>query len=182
MYQHLLIATDGSELAQKAVTEGLALAKELKAAVTAVTVTEPLMSMYAGEGAIALPIEDLESAARASAEEILAGVSLASKQSGVQCVAMHVKGQFPAEGIVETAKAIKCDLIVMASHGRRGLAKLFLGSQATRVLSFEPDSRAHMQITWTATHVVPQPQWRSSQIRQSPLHRLDASYLLFLAK
>lgn len=138
MYQHLLIATDGSELAQKAVTEGLALAKELKAAVTAVTVTEPLMSMYAGEGAIALPIEDLESAARASAEEILAGVSLASKQSGVQCVAMHVKGQFPAEGIVETAKAIKCDLIVMASHGRRGLAKLFLGSQATRVLSLSP--------------------------------------------
>ena len=138
MYRHLLIATDGSELAQKAVVEGLALAKELKATVTAVTVTEPIMSMYAGEGAIALPIEDLEIAARTSAEEILAGVDLASKQRGVQCKTVHVKDQSPAEGIVETAQAIKCDLIVMASHGRRGLAKLFLGSQATRVLSLSP--------------------------------------------
>lgn len=135
MYRHLLIATDGSELAQKAVTQGLALAKELKATVTAVTVTEPLMSMYAGEGAIALPIEDLESAAKASAEAILARVSSAAKQSDVPCEIVHVKEQHPAEGIVETAQAIKCDLIVMASHGRRGLAKLFLGSQATRVLS-----------------------------------------------
>lgn len=138
MYRHLLIATDGSQLAQKAVTEGLALAKELKAAVTAVTVTEPHMSMYAGEGAIALPIADLESAAKASAEAILADVVSASKQSGVRCETVHVKEQFPAEGIVETAQAIKCDLIVMASHGRRGLAKLFLGSQATRVLSLSP--------------------------------------------
>lgn len=138
MYRHLLIATDGSQLAQKAVAQGLALAKELKATVTVVTVTEPLMSMFAGEGAIALPIEDYESAARASAEEILGRVSLASKQSGVPCETVHVKEQHPAEGIVETAQAIKCDLIVMASHGRRGLAKLFLGSQATRVLSLSP--------------------------------------------
>ena len=138
MYRHLLIATDGSELAQKAVVEGLALAKELEATVTAVTVTEPIMSMYAGEGAIALPIEDLEIAARTSAEEILAGVDLASQQRGVQCKTVHVKDQSPAEGIVEIARAIKCDLIVMASHGRRGLAKLFLGSQATRVLSLSP--------------------------------------------
>lgn len=138
MYRHLLIATDGSELAHKAVTEGLALAKVLKAAVTAVTVTEPLMSMFAGEAAIALPVDDYESAARASAEEILARVSLAAKRSGVPCETMHVKEQFPAEGIVETAQAIECDLIVMASHGRRGLAKLFLGSQATRVLSASP--------------------------------------------
>ena len=138
MYRHLLIATDGSELAQKAVGEGLALAKELKATVTAVTVTEPIMSMYAGEGAIALPIKDLETAAWTSAEEILAGVDLASKQCGVQCKTVHVKDQPPAEGIVETAREIKCDLIVMASHGRRGLAKLFLGSQATRVLSLSP--------------------------------------------
>ncbi len=138
MYRHLLIATDGSELAQKAVGEGLALAKELKATVTAVTVTEPIMSMYAGEGAIALPIDDLETEARTSAEEILAGVDSASQQFGVQCKTVHVKDQSPAEGIVETAQTMKCDLIVMASHGRRGLAKLFLGSQATRVLGLSP--------------------------------------------
>jgi nucleotide-binding universal stress UspA family protein len=138
MYRHLLIATDGSELAQKAVTEGLALAQELKATVTAVTVTEPLTSMFAADGMIALSIEDYNNAATASAEEILAGVSSAAKQSGVSCETVHVKEQFPAEGIVETARAIKCDLIVMASHGRRGLAKFLLGSQATKVLSSSP--------------------------------------------
>jgi nucleotide-binding universal stress UspA family protein len=138
MYRHLLIATDGSELAQMAVVEGLALAKELKATVTAVTVTEPIMSMYAGEGAIAFPVEEFETAVRTSAEEILAGVDTVSKQRGVQCKTVHVKDQYPAEGIVETAQAMKCDLIVMASHGRRGLAKLFLGSQATRVLGLSP--------------------------------------------
>ena len=67
---------------------------------------------------------------------------------------MHVKEQFPAEGIVETAQAIECDLIVMASHGRRGLAKLFLGSQATRVLSASP-ILSYMQITSTDTLFVP---------------------------
>lgn len=138
MYRHLLIATDGSELAEKAVAEGLALAKELKAAVTAVTVTEPVVSLFAGEAAIALPIEDYESAATTSAAAILARVSLASKTSGVPCETVHVKNHFPAEGIVETAQARKCDLIVMASHGRRGLAKLFLGSQAARVLGSSP--------------------------------------------
>jgi nucleotide-binding universal stress UspA family protein len=138
MYRHLLIATDGSELAEKAVAEGLALAKALKAAVTAVTVTEPLISLFAGEAAVALPAKDYESAATTSAAAILARVSLASKEIGVLCDTVHVKEHFPAEGIVETAQARKCDLIVMASHGRRGLAKLFLGSQGARVLSSSP--------------------------------------------
>jgi nucleotide-binding universal stress UspA family protein len=101
-------------------------------------VTEPIMSMYAGEGAIALPIEELETTVRTSAEEILAGVDSAAKHRGVLCKTVHVKDQSPAEGIVETAQAMECDLIVLASHGRRGLAKLFLGSQATRVLGLSP--------------------------------------------
>lgn len=138
MYRHLLIATDGSELAQKAVIEGLALAKELNATVTAVTVSEPLVSMFTAEAAIALPIEDYEGELRSGAQQILAHVHLTAKQSGVRCEAVHVKERFPAEGIVETARAKNCDLIVMASHGRRGLAKLFLGSQATRVLGLSP--------------------------------------------
>lgn len=138
MYTHLLIATDGSSLADAAVAQGLALAKALKAKVTAVTVTEPLPSILVGEATSAYPVEHYVSAARANAREVLARVTAAASGQGVSCDTVHVEDHFPAEGIIETAQARKCDLIVMASHGRRGLAKLFLGSQATRVLSASP--------------------------------------------
>jgi nucleotide-binding universal stress UspA family protein len=133
MYRHILIATDGSELAGKAVAAGLALAKELKSKVTAVTATEPWSAM-ASEPALVFPIEDYERAAAEAGMRILAGVAAAAEQAGVACETLRVNN-FPAEAIVETAKARGCDLIVMASHGRRGLSKLLLGSQATRVLT-----------------------------------------------
>jgi nucleotide-binding universal stress UspA family protein len=135
MYRHLVIATDGSELAEKAVTQGLALAKTLGAGVTAVTVTEPLASLLTGDASIALPLKDYERAAAANAARILGAVASAAKTSGVPCEIVHVKEQFPAEGIVETAKARGGDLIIMASHGRRGLSKLLLGSETAKVLS-----------------------------------------------
>jgi nucleotide-binding universal stress UspA family protein len=134
MYRHILIATDGSELAQKAVAAGLALAKELKAKVTVVTATEPWSAMVLGEPALAFPIEEYEKAAAENAARILAGVSAAARDAAVACETVHVN-DFPAEGIVATAKAKGCDLIVMASHGRRGLSRLLLGSQALRVLT-----------------------------------------------
>ena len=134
MYKHILIATDGSELAGRAVTTGLTLAKALKARVTAVTATEPWSAMVTGEPALVFPIEQYEKAAAENAARILSGVSTAAKGSGVECETVHVN-DFPAEGIVETAKVKGCDLIVMASHGRRGLSKLLLGSQTTRVLT-----------------------------------------------
>jgi len=87
------------------------------------------------EGAIALPIDAYEEAVSADAARILAGVSAEAVKVGVACEALHVRDQFPAEGIVAAAKAQGCELIVMASHGRRGLSKLLLGSQATRVLA-----------------------------------------------
>jgi nucleotide-binding universal stress UspA family protein len=133
MYSHILIATDGSELAGKAVAAGLALARELKSKVTAVTATEPWSAM-ASEPALVFPIEEYEKAAAEGARQILASVAAAAAEAGVPCETIHVQ-DFPAEAIVETAKAKGCDLIVMASHGRRGLSKLILGSQATRVLT-----------------------------------------------
>jgi nucleotide-binding universal stress UspA family protein len=136
MYRNILIATDGSELAQKAVAAGLELARALKAEVTIVTATEPWSAM-ATQPALAFPIEEYEKAAAEAAAGILAGASAAAAQAGVACATVHVS-EFPAEGIVETATAKGCDLIVMASHGRRGLSKLLLGSQATRVLTLSP--------------------------------------------
>ena len=134
MYKHILIATDGSELAGKAVTAGLALAKTLNAKVTAINATEPWTAMVTGEAALAFPIEEYEKSAEENAAKMLAEVSAAAKKQGVACDTVHVN-DFPAEAIIATAKARGCDLIVMASHGRRGLARMILGSQAMRVLT-----------------------------------------------
>jgi nucleotide-binding universal stress UspA family protein len=137
MYKHILIATDGSELADKAVAAGLALARQLKAKVTVVTAIEPWAAMVTGAGAFAFPVAEYEKAASESAGRILSEVSEAAKREDVACEVVRVN-DFPAEGIIETAKAKGCDLIVMASHGRRGLARALLGSQATRVLTLSP--------------------------------------------
>jgi nucleotide-binding universal stress UspA family protein len=135
MYKHILIATDGSELAAKAVAHGLALAKATGAKATAVTVTEPWTAVAPGEVAIAFPINEYEAAASAGAREVLSGAEAIAKKQGVTVETVHIKDRFPAQGILEAAKDKGCDLIVMASHGRRGLAKLLLGSQAVEVLT-----------------------------------------------
>lgn len=135
MYKHILIATDGSDLAARAVEQGLTLAKTLNAKATAITVTEPWTAAVSGEWAVAFPVEEYEKAAAANAQKILAKVTQAAERIGTACEVAHVKDQFAAEGIVEEAQARGCDLIVMGSHGRRGVVKFILGSQATRVLT-----------------------------------------------
>ena len=135
MYKHILIATDGSDLARQALEQGLAIAKSFNAKVTAVTVTEPWGAVVPAEMAIAFPAGVYEERASASAARILSVVADAAKSAGVVCETHHVKDQFPAEGIIETAKERGCDLIVMASHGRRGLTRLLLGSQANKVVT-----------------------------------------------
>jgi nucleotide-binding universal stress UspA family protein len=135
MYAHILIASDGSELAGRAVEQGLTLAKTLHSKVTAVTVTEPWTAAVSGEWAVAFPVEEYEKAAAANAQKILAQVSETAARIGIACETVHIKDQFPAEGIVEEAKTRGCDLIVMGSHGRRGIIRFVLGSQATRVLT-----------------------------------------------
>ena len=135
MYKHLLIATDGSELAQRALTQGCALAKTVGSKLTIVTVTEPWRMNAPAEVAVVYPIEEYERAAAENAEKILADASLAAMEAGVSADTVHVKDEFPAEGIVQTARSRGCDLIVMASHGHRGLMELVLGSQAHRVVT-----------------------------------------------
>jgi nucleotide-binding universal stress UspA family protein len=138
MYKHILIATDGSELASRALVHGLALAKEVKAAVTLVTVTQPWsafdMAHKAREGNRD-PMRQFDEIAAASAKSILDAAGQKAKVAGVACELVHVPGQHPAEGIIATAEKNGCDLIVMASHGRRAVGRLLLGSQAVEVLS-----------------------------------------------
>ncbi len=135
MYKHVLIATDGSELAGKAIVQGLGLAKSLGAKVTVVMVSEPWTSFVSGEAAIAFPIQDYERAVTANATEVLAAAAAAAKAKSVSCETVHAKDRHSAEGIIETATKQGCDLIVMASHGRRGLKRLLLGSQTNSVLT-----------------------------------------------
>jgi nucleotide-binding universal stress UspA family protein len=135
MYKHILIATDGSELAGKAVVAGFELAKHLKARATAVTVTEPWTAMLAGEAAEGFPLAEYDEVAAETAAAILAGVTDGAKTMGIGCATVHAKDQYPSEGIIETARSNGCDLIVMASHGRRGLSRLLLGSKAIKVLT-----------------------------------------------
>lgn len=135
MYRHLLIASDGSDLAMKAIDQGLELAKLCGAKVTALTVTEPWISEAPMELAMVFPAADYEKAVSENAQKLLAQILIKARAAGVDCTLTHAKDQFAAEGIVEAARANSCDLIVMASHGRRGLRRLILGSQAHRVLS-----------------------------------------------
>ena len=135
MYKHILIATDGSDLAAKAVTSGIELAKRLGAKVTALTASEPWTAMMmGGDPGSAFPIIEYERMAADNAANILETVSSAAKTAGVACDAVHVTN-YPADAIIETAESKGCDLIVMASHGRRGIARVLLGSQAVNVLT-----------------------------------------------
>ncbi|MDB5595240.1 MAG: UspA protein [Hyphomicrobiales bacterium] len=138
MHKHILIATDGSDLATKAVESGLDLARQIGARVTILTASEDWsvldMAQRAREGA-SNPIEDYEALARANAEAILARCSDMAQTAGVVSDVVYARESHPAEAIVENAKSRGCDLIVMASHGRRGIDRLLLGSQTSRVLA-----------------------------------------------
>jgi Universal stress protein UspA and related nucleotide-binding proteins len=138
MYKHILIATDGSELGSRGVTHGVALAKALDARVTIVTVTE---SWSAFDLAVEIrnqsanPIEKFEGIAETVANRILGSAADRAKQAGLTFNTTHVPDRYPAEGIIATAETHGCDLIVMASHGRRGIGRMVLGSQAFEVVT-----------------------------------------------
>src|SRR5690606_19969816 len=130
--------TDGSELAEKGVDQGVALAKETGAKVTFVSVTEVLPSygiVVAAEWASSpAAFQEYREAITKAATEILTKAKAKATEIGVSAEAVHIENQSPAQGIVEAANARNADLIVIASHGRRGVNKLLLGSQAAEVL------------------------------------------------
>ena len=142
MYKHILVSTDGSEVAQKGVDHGLSLAKTLGARVTLITVTERYPIAMGGLGAEWVPtatdIAAFQEGQARNAEQILAPAKFAAEKLGVDVKTLHVPDAYAAEAIVDVAKAEDCSLIVMASHGRRGLGRLLLGSQTSEVLTHSP--------------------------------------------
>ncbi|WP_157016813.1 universal stress protein [Mesorhizobium xinjiangense] len=139
MYVHILVATDGSDLADRALDQTIAIAKALKSDVTVVTVSEPASVVgagyYAGTGYIGDPIPGLIEAQEKAAKDLLDKAEHKVKAAGLPVKTVYVNDSFPAEGIVLTAEEIGADLIVMGSHGRRGLGRLLLGSQTSNVLA-----------------------------------------------
>lgn len=138
MYKHILIATDGSELATKGVRQGVALASAVGAQVTIVTVSEPWASgMYDAMG-WSLAYESSPEYRKLrddAAQEILAPAVAIAEQAGVAHSTHHVLDRYAADGVIESSEQLGGDLIVMASHGRRGLGRLLVGSQTIEVLT-----------------------------------------------
>lgn len=140
MYANILLSTDGSEVARRGIKHGIALAKALTAKVTVIAVTEPLPIDYGGghdSGWIPTQqeVESFNAACKERAGEVLDEARSMAEQIGISAELLHVANARPADAIIETAKSRGCDLIVMGSHGRRGLKKLFLGSQTSEVLA-----------------------------------------------
>ena len=138
MYQHILITTDGSELAERAVTNGLSLANSLGAKVSAIVVEAPI-------NAFDVPVSGVQQMSDAFAKHaeqikkhaasVLNRVADAAKLAGVLCDTIQVEHDQPYKAIIATAADKGCDLIVMASHGRGGLSAVLLGSVTNKVLT-----------------------------------------------
>jgi nucleotide-binding universal stress UspA family protein len=137
MYKHILIPTDGSPQSAQAITGAVELAKSIGAKVTGLFAAPPATPIFyrdylpAGFGTM----EDHKRLIEDSAGRYLDVVAQAAKQAGVPCEVVTVTSDYPADAILETAAQRSCDLIVMATHGRRGIAGVLLGSETQRVVT-----------------------------------------------
>lgn len=134
MFRHILIPTDGSHLSQLAVDGGIELARALSARVTAYACLPPYPYTPFSEVVVEPPAEYQERAEQ-EAREHLRAVELACEAAGVACTAIVSIHPTPYQGIIDTAEKHGCDVIFMASHGRRGLSSLLIGSETQRVLT-----------------------------------------------
>lgn len=137
MYKHLLVPTDGSELSTKAVRKSVGLAKSLDAKITFLNVQPEFPLPIVGEGALIAPEsrDEFAKSTREQADRILQEACQIAAQDSVMASAVTAVSDTPYELIISTAASEHCDLIFMASHGRRGLAGLLLGSETHKVLT-----------------------------------------------
>lgn len=137
MYQRILVATDGSALSKKAVTSAIELAALANSELVALKVIPRYPQSYF-EGGLALQAAEVSRVEKQWADEGQAVVDEVEKEAvakGVKAIAITVKSDFVSDAVIAAAKKHKCDLIVMASHGRRGIKRLLLGSETQQVLT-----------------------------------------------
>ena len=137
MYKHILIPTDGSDVAAKAINAGVALAKEMGAKVTGFYAEEPRpMHLHSDGYRIEKDLlAEFDRRSREYADRSVAKIAEAAKAAGVEFEACVEKSVKPYQAIIDAATEHKCDVIFMASHGRRGLSKLIMGSVTQKVLT-----------------------------------------------
>jgi nucleotide-binding universal stress UspA family protein len=136
VFKHILIATDGSPLRRKAARAGVALARALGAKVTAYHAVDEIQPLYLEGYAMAQAmLDDLDARATARGEKRVAAIVKIAKEAGVHFNALVRKANTADEGIIDAAKGQRCDVIFMASHGRRGLSRLMMGSVTQKVLT-----------------------------------------------
>ena len=135
MYRHILIPTDGSRLSERAVKQGIELAKSLNAKVSGLTVSAPFHTFALDPMMVSDTPDTYKTDCEALAEKVLGVVTRAAAAAGVPCAVEHVIADHPYEAIIDTAKNKGCDLILMASHGRKGMSAVVLGSETVKVLT-----------------------------------------------
>ena len=134
MFKRILVPTDGSDITGKAVDKAIALAKSVGAQLFTISVKEPFPYSAISEMQPTPPQEFFDAQERIAAKR-LAQVTEAAKAAGVACQAHSVEALHPWEAIIDHCKRTECDLVVMASHGRRGVSALLLGSETQKVLT-----------------------------------------------
>ena len=132
MYRHILIPTDGSELAERGVEQGLALAKSLGARVSVIFVLEPFSELT---GRFLEAVASYAALRKEQATSVLERTANAASKVGVSCETIEVENGQPHQAIIAAAADKGCDLVVMSSHGRSGLSALLIGSVTTKVLA-----------------------------------------------
>jgi nucleotide-binding universal stress UspA family protein len=135
MFKHILLPTDGSRGSEKAIRRALELAKSTGAKVTAFHVIPKFHVFTYRTEMLEDTKEEYARDSRAHAQRYLAVIEKAAKQAGVSCETAYATSDHPYEAIIQTAKRKGCDLIAMASHGRRGVQGLLLGSETQKVLT-----------------------------------------------
>ena len=138
MYKHIFVSTDGSDLSGNAIRTAVALASTTGAKLTGVYVIAPFVASAYGDGVMYGPVltrKSYKEITGREARKALAEVEIEARAGGAQCTTMSITADSPWAGIIVAAKSRRADLIVMASHGRRGLAGIVLGSETMKVLT-----------------------------------------------
>ena len=137
MFRNILVPTDGTPLSHRAIQQAVRFAKEQKARVTGLYVAPPYKPGVIEDAGMLnfVSPRQYEERVSATARKHLKVIETAAAAAGVPCQTLHTLSDYPYDGIVRTARRRKCDLIHMASHGRRGISRLLLGSQTAKVLA-----------------------------------------------
>lgn len=135
MYTNILIPTDGSELAGKAIPDGIALAKRIGTKLTVMTVLRPFHTLTTDTQMIEDTPAQYKVRMKEHADKTLGAAADAARAGGVACETVSVEHEHPYQAIIDTAKSKGCDLVVMASHGRHGISAVVLGSETVKVLT-----------------------------------------------